>query len=102
MIYEDFQRHINTVFRVQPENVAGLEHEFPLTLIEVEMIPHQEHIPADIVHRAPFTLLFRGDDTVLLHQGTFTLHHDQLGEQLIFIVPISHGQGVYIYQAVFS
>lgn len=102
MKYEDFQPHINTIFSVQPDNVDGLEQELALTLDDVVLTRYQDDNVIELAGRVPFSLFFRADDSILLHQGTFTLNHDVLGEQFIFIVPVEKKDGFYIYQAVFS
>lgn len=100
LTYHDFQQLINTIFRVQSDNVQGLDEEWPLTLVDVVQYDHTP--PDDLSRRAPFSLYFQAEDRLLLHQGAFTFHHDTLGEQMIFIVPIEHKNGYYIYQAVFN
>lgn len=52
----------------------------------------------------PFTLLFLGAAGGYLPQHTARLHHDQLGELDVFIVPLGPrpGDGRQQYEAVFN
>lgn len=57
--------------------------------------------PATDDGRTPFSLMFRGGDT-LVEQSIRTLAHDELGELAIFLVPVAREAGGYVYQAVFT
>ena len=49
-----------------------------------------------------FSIIFRGPVDRLLPQGTYTLAHDRLGAQEIFIVPIARDEQGISYEAVFN
>ena len=49
-------------------------------------------------YREGFSLLFEGPDDPLLGQGTWPLHHPQLGRLELFLVPVGRAS----YQAVFG
>ena len=52
--------------------------------------------------RCPFSLLFRGPRTDAPEQGMFHLHHDDLGELGLFLVPVAVETEGTLYEAVFT
>lgn len=52
--------------------------------------------------RAPFSLIFDGPSSHPLEQGSFVMHNGTLGEESIFIVPLSDDGGVRQYQAIYN
>jgi hypothetical protein len=50
----------------------------------------------------PFSLLFDGPSSHPLEQGSYPVRHETLGEQAIFLVPISDNGTVRQYQAIFN
>jgi len=52
--------------------------------------------------RKPFSLVFRGEDSLALAQGTYALEQPRLGRLEIFLVPLASREGESRYQAVFS
>lgn len=54
--------------------------------------------------RTPFELIFEGDTERRLPQGCYALEHPELGQQLIFIVPIGPNRQTrrMQYQAIFN
>ena len=56
-----------------------------------------------VVDRQPesFTLTFHAGGG-LLPQGTYLFRHEVIGEEPIFIVPITPAEGGFLYEAVFT
>jgi hypothetical protein len=75
-------------FRIVPGDAAPFDAE----LVEVTEIPRE---PGG---RVPFSIVFRGGPAPPLPQGTYGVHHDDLGAIEIFLVPIA----VDRYEAVFT
>lgn len=70
-----------------------------LTLFEATALaPH----PFPNKQREPFQLKFRGPGPVVLLQRTHVLHHAELGEVTIFLVPIGQDGPDFIYQAIYT
>ena len=85
---DDFQRLTDREFSAQ------LVDGPPVTLVLVE-VAQGRSVPG---HRDGFSVLFEGPDEPQLGQGTWQLHHPQLGRLTIFLVPV----GPASYQAVFG
>lgn len=85
---KDFARHLQTRFTmVAPEN-------YQLELEEVT-----DHSNAQLEQ---FSLVFVGDASPWLQQGSYKLTHPQMQECELFLVPIGPGNNGMRYQAVFS
>lgn len=52
--------------------------------------------------RVPFSLVFRGPAELDLPQATYTLRHAELGELVLFLVPIARDEGGSLFEAVFT
>jgi len=52
--------------------------------------------------RKPFSLLFRNTAAVVFPQKTYPMHHPQVGEVGVFLVPIAYEKAGFLYQAVFN
>lgn len=50
----------------------------------------------------PFSLFFEGPSSLALDQGSYLLSNQTLGEEPIFLVPISDNGTVRQYQAIFN
>ena len=88
---EEFSRHANSKFQVLIDQNTSVEVE--LTQVsELKLYPGQEE----------FSLVFRGPLNAYLGQGTRTFKHEQMGEFVIFIVPIAQDARGYDYEAVFN
>lgn len=70
-----------------------------LELIEVVALPPKE---SEEVRRKPFSLLFLGPAEPILVQQTVQLKNNQLGELLIFLVPLGPKGEAMQYEAVFT
>jgi len=94
---DQFKSQLNTSFTVQTgQNVA--------TLVLVEAKPFSASATGSLVARnEKFSLLFRGPVTLRLEQGIHPLEHTELGNLLIFIVPIGCRDTNHIYyEAIFN
>src|SRR6476469_2135118 len=87
--YEDFARSLRAKFKVT--DAGGTELELT-ELSELKLSPGQEQ----------FSLLFRGPTEQFLGQGTRILEHIEIGQFLIFIVPVRQDTEGYYYEAVFN
>lgn len=52
--------------------------------------------------RAPFALDLIGPAAEPLGQGSYHFHHERLGSQLIFIVPVGQDASSRFYEAIFN
>ena len=97
----DFQTHLNQTFRVHIPAIDPIDLELhKVSEMGRPMIAEAE---AD-GRRRPFSLLFLGppSDRYLL-QATYTLEHEQLGELLMFLVPLGpNAERRMRYEAVFT
>lgn len=75
------------------------EATMALTLIEVALLP--VHVFPGMI-RAPFMLVFRSGQAVILPQRIYRLQHAGLGTIDVFLVPIGRDVQGALYQAVFS
>jgi len=87
----NFDRCLNDRFIVFTEAWGDLELEL------VEITEHQRE------KLECFSLIFKGPKEKLFHQKLYTLTHPDLGEFILFLVPITYGkQDAIYYQAVFN
>jgi hypothetical protein len=92
---ENFRQHLGTKFAVRVEAPRPLE----LELDEVKGYRAGEREPAGMER---FSLFFYGPGDLMLPQGTFTLEHPAMGEQLLFIVPVGRDERGFRYEVVFN
>jgi hypothetical protein len=92
---EDFRRHLGTKFVVRVEAPRPLE----LELTEVKGYNPQS---AEHSGMERFSLFFDGPGDLMLNQGTYTLDHPEMGELMLFIVPIGHDERGFHYEVVFN
>ena len=71
----------------------------PLTLAEVTPLPSR---PFPGMMRAPFSLIFRSTNPVVLPQRMYRLENSAMGALDVFLVPIGRDVKGAVYQAVFS
>ena len=87
----DFQPRVGHRFTVvQNEGDLGLE------LVNVQTLPAHSR------RQEPFKLLFRGPRQPVLPQRIYTLAHADLGQLVIFLVPVQGGPAGIDYEAVFN
>ena len=92
---EEFSRHLNTSFLVP----LGESQRAELKLVEVSGYEKTENETQGMER---FSLYFEGPPETFLPQGIYTLEHEQMGTQAIFIVPIGGSAEGFRYQAVFN
>ena len=92
---EEFSRHLNTNFDVQ----LGDSQRVGLKLIEVAGYKER---PNEEQGMERFSIHFEGPAETFLPQGTYTLEHERMGANDIFIVPVSKTADGFSYQAVFN
>ncbi|CAJ0699777.1 MULTISPECIES: DUF6916 family protein [Ralstonia] len=93
---ELFQPHVGTAFSVT--TVPGQAPDLPFTLRLDEVAISRFARPG----QKAFSLLFEGDASFTLQQGTYFLQHDTLAEQPMFLVPIARTAEGFRYQACFN
>ncbi|MGN6261334.1 MAG: DUF6916 family protein [Ralstonia sp.] len=93
---ELFQLHVGTAFSVT--TVPGQAPDRPFTLRLDEVAISRFARPG----QKAFSLLFGGDASFTLQQGTYFLQHDTLPEQAIFLVPVERSADGFRYQACFN
>lgn len=86
---DTFSPLVGTTFTVHVEGGEPLV----LTLDEV-----QPHGAGHELRAEPFSLVFSGPADRPAPQATLAMRHDELGELVVFIVPIGEGR----YEAVFN
>jgi hypothetical protein len=95
LVFEDFADKVGEVFVVSEQGVPAI----PLTLTEAEPLPARMGLEGV---RPPFSLIFLGKDPRVLPQRLYRLEHDDMGELMIFLVPIGKDTQGVNYQAVFN
>ena len=88
--YETFAGQLNTKFAL-----IDAAQPFELELVEVTE-------PTVTASQTFFSLFFLGNGDFMLPQGAYQLNHEQLGEMIIFLVPIERKGDGFKYEAVFN
>ncbi|MFE5322763.1 DUF6916 family protein [Paenibacillus sp. NPDC056579] len=86
----DFQRALHSLFQVETE--AGA---VTIQLVKVENTTSSPQIEQ-------FSLLFTGPATPFLPQQLYRMQHEELGELVLFMVPIGREKDGYLYEIVFN
>lgn len=89
--HEEFVKHLNTKFRLRLN-----EHES----VEAELTEVSEHLLSPRQER--FAVVFRTSNETFLGQGLRPIEHDQMGEFVLFLVPIGRDDEGTSYEAVFN
>lgn len=89
--YDDFAKHLNTTF------VADLGEG---RTVEMTLIDAEDKSPSPLHEQ--FVLNFRGAVEAPVRQGTYSLHHKDLGEGSLFLVPIARDESGLVYEAIFN
>ncbi|MCA1635791.1 MAG: hypothetical protein LC802_19410 [Acidobacteria bacterium] len=92
---EDFSKHLHTKFRVRAESPVVVD-------LELDTVASYQGGDNEQSGMVRFSLFFDGPPNVPLEQGMFTLEHEQLGELLIFLVPIARNASGFRYESVFN
>lgn len=88
--YEDFAAQVGTKFRLN-EATEPIELEL-IEASELKLTPPQEM----------FSLIFLGPKNIQLPQQIYQLAHEQLGEGMLFLVPIGQSEAGIKYEAAFN
>ncbi|WP_139490609.1 DUF6916 family protein [Brevibacillus dissolubilis] len=90
--YAAFLEQVNTTFTiVSPDSTQSVE----LTLIEaVQTLRDERH--------ENFSLMFQGPLQPQLPQGNYRFVHEQMGEHIMFMVPVGQRQDGMRYEIIFS
>lgn len=91
LTYEALSNHRNSKFTVCLEGDQSFDLEM-IDLSELKLSPRQER----------FSLLLLGPPDKFLGQGIRHLHHDELGEFDLFLVPIGQDEAGVSYEIVFN
>ena len=96
-----FQPHVGSLFQLILNGQPALD----LTLFQVDDLTIEGQVRDPSIRSQPFSLVFHGPLSPIAAQGCFTLRHAQLGELLMFTVPLGPdrktGQSMQ-YQAIFN
>lgn len=96
LTFDLVQSLIGSSFRTPIEGRPEVE----LKIVDVCKV--MERVESKKLTRQPFSIYFLGPPDILLHQGTRSMRHEQLGEMEIFMVPISKKEDGFEYEAVFT
>lgn len=91
LTHEEFSKNANTKFQVQVDENTHVELEL-ISVSEIKLYPQQEE----------FSLEFRGPLDMFLGQGIRNFSHDQMGQFVLFIVPIKQDQHGFYYEVIFN
>lgn len=92
----DFAGRIGQRFELA---VPGLAANLPLTLTEVVDLGSRIGVG---LRESPFSLRFGAPRRPALQQRTYALHHPELGDLELFLVPIAEDLEGRTYEAVFT
>jgi hypothetical protein len=90
---EQFDDKIGQIFALDEADTPAI----PLTLTEAKTLRNYAN-----AKRVPFSLMFTSKGDFVLPQRIYALRNDVLGPVSIFLVPLTHQDGITIYQAVFN
>jgi hypothetical protein len=83
-----FSEHLGSQFQIAATGnrfvAAELKEAVPLKPIG--------HGSSASIEREPFSLVFQVDEQIDLPQRIYTVHHDELGELTLFLVPVGPGK----------
>jgi hypothetical protein len=89
--HEQFVQNSKTNFQVKLDDQNCVDLELS-EISDLKVYPGQQQ----------FSVVFRGPNEVFLGQGMRSFQHNQLGQFVLFIVPIRQDVNGYYYEAVFS
>ena len=89
---ESFEPHVGSTVRLTPEGAESLE----FTITEVNAVGGTPS------NRDPFSVIFKGPAEPFLEQTTHRLEHAELGELVLFLVPVGPAEDGILYEAVFT
>jgi hypothetical protein len=91
--FNDFHALLNQAFQIETD--AG-------TWVAAALVEARELGDALSEGRMPFSIVFRMGQDVRLPQKIYTIQHEALGEQQIFMVPLQPDANGNYYEAVFT
>ncbi len=92
---EEYAKHLHTKFRLRVESPVEVELEL------AEVVGYQSGAN-EASGMARFSLFFESPPEVFLQQGTYTFDHEQLGEVMLFLVPVARTESDVRYESVFN
>jgi hypothetical protein len=90
---EQFNDKVGQTFALDEADAPAI----PLTLTEAKALRNYAN-----AKREPFSLMFTSKGDFVLPQRIYALRHEVLGPLSIFLVPLTHQDGITTYQAVFN
>jgi hypothetical protein len=90
---EQFDDKIGQTFALDEADTPPI----PLTLTEAKTLRNYAN-----AKRVPFSLMFTSNGDFVLPQRIYALRHEVMGPVSIFLVPLTHQDGITTYQAVFN
>jgi hypothetical protein len=100
LTYDLFADRVGERFEATPETTAG-EPGVTMVLVEATESSEPGGPGPEGQQRRQFSLVFEAPPPVRA-QGTFRLEHDDLGELLLFLVPLSADAEGVRYEAAFA
>ncbi len=91
LTHQEFAQSLNTKFQVQIDASTSVQLE-AVELSELKQSARQEE----------FSVVFQGPNETFLGQGMRQFSHSQMGQFVIFIVPIRQDNRGYYYEATFN
>ena len=92
----NFRKHLASTFYLKQN-----QNEEPLKLQLEEVEEQKGDIPEGF--KRPFSLLFHTQkDTSPLVQNTYQVSHEEMGDFLLFLVPVQPTKESFLYEAIFS
>jgi hypothetical protein len=91
LTFSNFSEHLNSKFHMLVNDTSRLE---------IELVEVKQHRASQSPYQ--FSLQFAAPLTAPHSQGAFTLVHEKLGEQYIFLVPVAKDNEHLYYEAVFN
>lgn len=82
-----FAEQLGSEFRIE----IGTDQFVATELIEAEALDAGTR-SSELPSREPFSLLFQIDGDIDLRQQTYRVHHDSIGELMLFLVPVGAGK----------
>ena len=90
-----FAENLGAIFEID----IGADEPYQVEIIEATAVAGESTV------REPFSVLFRGDDSVILPQRIYRLENEGLGPLELFLVPLGPDRktaGGMVYEAAFS
>ena len=98
LTHDDFSGRVGEPFEMKVDD----GHPLTLALAETSVGTELGGPGPEDQERLQFSLVFSGPATPVLPQGTHELHHPELGELSLFLVPLGPQDGAMRYEAAFA